>query len=131
MAWVSDSELDSCMDQAWALEEEFWEAGTSGRIAEFYAKVLTTDAFVVVPTGVLMRDDLLHQWYERAPWDRYELSDRHDQLVNGETVLLSYRIVASSRDTPDYRARVSSLYTWVTGWALVFRQQTPEVGVTV
>ncbi|HST81439.1 MAG TPA: DUF4440 domain-containing protein [Kineosporiaceae bacterium] len=118
------------MDQAWAMEEEFWEAGTSGRTAEFYAKVLTTDAFVVVPSGVLMRDDLLHMWQDRAPWDRYELSDRHDQLVNGETVLLSYRIAASSRDVPDYRARVSSLYTWVTGWALVFRQHTPEIGVT-
>jgi hypothetical protein len=118
------------MDQAWAMEEEFWEAGTSGRTAEFYAKVLTTDAFVVVPTGVLLRDDLVHMWHERAPWDRYELSDRRDQLVNGETVLLSYRIVASSQETPDYRARVSSLYTWVTGWALVFRQHTPEIGVT-
>ena len=119
------------MDQAWALEEEFWEAGASGRTAEFYAKVLTSDAIVVVPTGVLGRDDLLHMWQDRSRWDRYELSERHDQLVNGETLLLTYRIVASSQDTPDYRARVSSLYTWVTGWALVFRQHTPETGVEV
>jgi hypothetical protein len=118
------------MDQAWALEEEFWQAGASGRTAEFYAKVLTSDAYVVVPSGILLRDDLLHMWHERAPWDRYELLERRGQLVNGETVLLSYRLVASSLSTPDYRARVSSLYTWVSGWALVFRQHTPEIGVT-
>lgn len=118
------------MDQAWALEEEFWEAGATGRVSEFYAKVLTTDAFVVIPTGRLLRDDLLHTWQDRSPWDRYELSERHAQLVNGETVLLTYRVTASSKDTPDYRARVSSLYTWITGWALVFRQHTPEPGVT-
>jgi hypothetical protein len=118
------------MDQAWALEEEFWEAGTSGQTAEFYARVLTSDGFVVVPEGVMLRDDLLHVWHDRAPWDRYELTERHDQLVNGETLLLTYRLVASSEDTPDYRARVSSLYTWmVSRWALVFRQHTPELGV--
>jgi hypothetical protein len=118
------------MDQAWDLEEEFWLAGASGRISEFYAKVLTSDAFVVVPGRVLQRDDLLHMWFDRAPWERYELTDRHDQLVNGETALLSYHILASSRDTPDFRARVSSLYTWVGGWALVFRQHTLDSGVS-
>jgi hypothetical protein len=116
------------MDQAWALEEEFWEAGATGRTGDFYAKVLTTDAFVVVPTGVLLRDDLLHMWHERSPWDHYELTERQERLVNGETALLTYRLVASSRDSPDYRARVSSLYTWVSGWALAFRQHTPEIG---
>jgi hypothetical protein len=119
------------MDQAWALEEEFWQAGASGRISEFYAKVLTSDAFVVAPGQVLLRHDLLYMWLDRAPWDSYELTDRRDLLVNGETALLSYRIVASSQDTPDYQALVSSLYTWVGGWALVFRQHTPDPGVTL
>jgi hypothetical protein len=120
------------MDQVWALEEEFWEAGASGRIAQFYAKILTSDAFVVIPSGVLRRDDLVHMWHERSPWERYEISERHHQMVNGETVLLSYRLVASSQTTPDYRARVCSVYTWVGGgWALVFRQHTPEFGATI
>jgi hypothetical protein len=119
------------MDQAWMLEEEFWRAGMSGQTAQFYARVLTSDAFVVAPGRVLLRDDLVYMWHDRAPWDWYEIKERHDQLVNGETVLLSYRIVASSQDTPDYRAHVSSLYTWVGGWALAFRQHTPESDVTV
>lgn len=119
------------MDQAWELEEAFWRAGMSGQIAPFYAKVLTSDAFVVAPGRVLLRDDLVYMWRERSPWDWYEISERHDQLVNGETALLSYRVAASSQDTPDYRAYVSSLYTWVGGWALAFRQHTPDSDVTV
>jgi hypothetical protein len=47
-------------------------------------------------------------------------------LINGETVLLSYRVSASSPDTPAYEARVSSVYTWEAGWVLAFRQHTPE-----
>ena len=114
------------MDQAWQLEERFWSAGTTGEVPDYYAHVLTSDAIVVVPGQVLQREELLRQWQDRPPWRDYEITDRRDVLVNGETALLCYQVAATSPDGTVYRARVSSLYTWVTGWALAFRQHTPE-----
>ena len=114
------------MDQAWEREEEFWEAGTQGRVHDYYARVLATDAFVVVPGQVLGREDLMRQWENRAAWAGYALTERREVLVNGETVVLSYRVIAQQIDGPPYQARVSSVYTWVAGWALAFRQHTPD-----
>ena len=114
------------MEEAWELEKAFWEAGTRGEVPAYYARVLASDAFVVVPDRVLAREDLLKQWDGRSPWDEYRLSDRRIVLVNGETVVLSYRIRAHSADTGQYCAQVSSVYTWVGGWALAFRQYTPD-----
>jgi hypothetical protein len=116
------------MDQAWQLEEDFWRAGSAGGadVRAYYARVLTSDAFVVVPGQVLAREELLRQWDDRAPWERYAIEDRRTVLINGETVLLSYRVSASSHDTPTYAARVSSVYSWEGGWVLAFRQHTPE-----
>ncbi|MFI7589289.1 nuclear transport factor 2 family protein [Spongisporangium articulatum] len=115
------------MDQAWELEEQFWTAGTTGDVENYYAHVLAADAFVVVPGRVLVREDLMRQWADRRPWSSFELSDRRDALVNGETVVLSYRVRATTADAEgEYVARVSSVYTWVTGWVLAFRQHTPD-----
>jgi hypothetical protein len=114
------------VDQAWKLEEEFWGAGVTGRVHEYYARVLAADAFVVVPGHVLVREDLLRQWDDRASWADYSLSERRIVLVNGETVVLTYRVRAQQLDGDAYQARVSSVYTWVGGWALAFRQHTPD-----
>jgi len=119
------------VDEAWKLEEQFWHAGTAGRVHEYYARVLAADAFVVIPGHVLVREDLLRQWDERAAWSQYELSERRIVLVNGETVVLTYRIEAEQTDGSAYQARVSSMYTWVGGWALAFRQHTPDPELTV
>jgi hypothetical protein len=117
------------MDQAWALEEEFWEASTSGGVAAHYARVLAADAFVVVPGGVLEREDLLRQWDGRPPWTDYELSEPRMALVNGETVVMTYGVTAHDQQGGLYRARVSSVYVWAgSGWALTLRQHTPEPG---
>ncbi len=115
------------MDQAWQLEEEFWQAGTSGRVADYYARVLASDGFVVVPGRVLGRDDLLDQWRDRAAWKDFSLTEPQIVLVNGETAALTYHISATQIGGEPYRARVSSIYTWVAhGWALAFRQHTPD-----
>ena len=115
------------MDQAWALEEGFWRAGTSGGVADYYARVLAADAFVVVPGGVLEREDLLRQWEDRPAWADYTLSDSRVALVNGETVVMTYRVEARDHGGGAYRAQVSSVYVWAgAGWALTLRQHTPE-----
>lgn len=119
----------SAIDQAWQLEEQFWAAGVSGEVPGHYAQVLTSDAFVVVPGAVLGREALIRRWDGRTPWKEYELTEQRNVLVNGETVVLSYRVVATGSDGSAYRGRVSSVYTWITGWALAFRQHTPDPAV--
>ena len=119
------------VDQAWQIEEDFWRAGASGGVPEWYARVLTSDAYVVVPGGVLGREELMREWDSRAEWTEYAMTERQDRLVDGETVLLTYRIRARSADVADYRGLVSSVYTWVgAGWALVFRQHSPAADGT-
>jgi hypothetical protein len=116
------------MDETWALEEDFWRAGTvdGSNVQAYYARVLTSDAFVVVPGRVLAREQLLRQWDGRRPWAWYEITDRRTILVNDQTVVLSYRVAASSPNTPRYEAQVTSVYTRVGAWALAFRQHTPS-----
>lgn len=115
------------MDQAWALEEDFWRAGTTGDVARYYARVLAADAYVVVPGGILDRHDLVRQWEDRPPWTRYDLSERRMVLVNGETVVMTYRVEAHDHGGTVYKARVSSVYVWAgRTWALALRQHTPE-----
>jgi hypothetical protein len=119
------------VDRAWELEEEFWKASTSGDVAAHYARVLTADAYVVVPGGLLEREDLLRQWRGRPHWADYELADVRMALVNGETVVMSYRVQAHDQDGGLYKARVSSVYVWSGGgWALALRQHTPEPETT-
>jgi hypothetical protein len=116
------------MDQAWKLEQESWQAAASGNASDFYREHMTTDGFLVVPNALYHRHQLIGRWEEREPLTFYELSEPHIVLVDGESVLLTYRVVADGGWLPNYRARVSSLYTWSGGtWALSFRQHTPDV----
>jgi hypothetical protein len=116
------------VDQAWQLEQESWAAAASGEAAAFFAKVMTGDAFVVLPGRILERDDVIGRWADDlTPWRSYELGTPRLVLLDGDTVAVSYRVTASSDEEPDYRAQVTSMYTWVGGgWALAFRQHTPD-----
>ncbi|MFI7587424.1 nuclear transport factor 2 family protein [Spongisporangium articulatum] len=116
------------MEETWGLEEEFWAAGVTGDVPRYLARVLTADAFVVLPGVVLTREQLLREWEARPLWSSYALGSRRGVLINQETAVLSYRVEATDADGVGYRARVSSVYTWVGAWALAMRQHTPEPG---
>ncbi len=117
------------MDQAWACEEDFWQAGIEGRTVEHYARVLAADAFVVVPDHLLDRDDLVHQWHERVAWAEYTLSERRDVLINGETAVLSYRVRARQTDGHVYQPGSPACTPgWRAGrWPFGSTLRTPEV----
>ena len=120
------------MDQAWALEEDFWKASTSGDLASYYARVLAADGYVVMASGILERPDLLRQVQDRPTMADYALSDQRITLVNGETVVLTYRVEAREHSGRVYRARVSSVYVWTGGgWALTLRQHSAEPETTM
>jgi len=113
------------MDQAWKLEQHFWQELSEGRAAGFYARHMTSDGYVVLPTGVVDRDQLIARWEGHEPLT-YELSEPRLLLVDG-SVLVHYHATADGSWLPNYRAWVTSLYIWEgSGWSLAFRQHTPE-----
>jgi hypothetical protein len=118
--------MNSRMDQAWQLERELWEATTSGEAAAFYTRHMTTDGYVVLPTGIVDRLELISRWGDKPAMTNVELSEPRMGLVDGESVLISYGVTAHSEWLPNYQAHITALYTWSGGeWALAFRQHTP------
>jgi ketosteroid isomerase-like protein len=115
------------VDQAWQLEQDSWAAVAAGDAATFFAKTMTDDAFVVVPDAVLGRNELVARLQGPPSWQRYALADERLVLLDGETVLVSYRVTTDGDDVPGYRGHVTTMYRWLDGgWALAFRQHTPD-----
>jgi hypothetical protein len=119
------------VDQAWQLEQDSWAAVAAGDAATFFSKTMTDDAFVVVPDAVLGRNELVARLQEPPSWQRYALADERLVLLDGETVLVSYRVTTDGDDVPGYRGHVTTMYRWLDGgWALAFRQHTPDTADT-
>jgi hypothetical protein len=117
------------MDEAWRLEREMWQAISCGGASSFYAKHMTADGFIVLPGTVIERHELIMRGQSRAPLRECELSEPRLVMVDGDSVLITYSVVADGDWIPDYRAQVTALYTWIGGeWALAFRQHTPDGG---
>ena len=115
------------MDQAWRLEQELWEAVSTGGAGAFYARHMTSDGFIVLPGTVVERHELILRWDGQQPLREYTLSEPRLVMVDGDSVLITYRVVADGDWLPDYHAQVTALYTWIGGeWALAFRQHTPD-----
>ena len=114
------------MDQAWALEQEFWQESSAGHAGAFYRRSMVTDGYVVVPSGIISRDELIAKWDTHEPVTRYELSEPRFTLVDGGNVLISYRVSVDAEWLPGYSAWMTALYTWEgAGWALACRTHTP------
>jgi hypothetical protein len=115
------------MDEAWRLEQDLWRAAADGDAASFYREHMTADGFLVVPNGIFHRQQLISRLDGQEQLTSYQLSEPHMVLVDGESVLITYSVAADGSWLGNYRAQVSSLYTWSGGgWALAFRQHTPD-----
>jgi hypothetical protein len=114
------------VDEAWKLEQEFWRDVSSGNAGAFYRRHLIADGFVVLPNGVVTRDELITKWNDHEPVRTYELSEPRFTLIDGGTVAISYHVTLDADWLRDYDAWMTALYTWEgSGWALVFRSHTP------
>jgi hypothetical protein len=117
------------MDQAWALEREFWQETSKGNATSFYARHMTADGFVVLPNRVVTRNELLTRWAQLRPLRSFELSEPTYTVIEGGNVVITYHVSVDAEWLPDYRAHMTALYVAVaSGWALVFRAHTPEAG---
>lgn len=113
------------------LERQGWDALVAGRGPEFYARMLTPEALVVVPGMLLDRRQTLASWEGLPPWSAYEFSDERVIPLGTQAALVTYRVSARrSSDEEPYRARLTSVYVRSggsehDGWRLAFHQQTP------
>jgi hypothetical protein len=113
------------MDQAWQMEEELWHAGVGGGLPDYYARVMAADAVVIGPEGRRDKDELLRDWHDYPSLIGWTMEDRHDNLINGETAVLTYRITVSRSDGIKYTGWVSSVYTWIGHWVHCLRHHSP------
>ena len=115
------------MDQAWELEQEFWKESSVGRAGGFYQRHMIAEGYVVIPSGVQSRDELIAKWNQHLPVLRYELSAPRFTLVDGSNVVITYHVTMDAEWLRDYSAWMTALYTWEgSGWALAVRTHTPS-----
>jgi hypothetical protein len=114
------------MDEAWKLEQSFWEDSRTGEAAAFYRRHMISDGYVVLPSGIVTRDELISRWDAHRPLRAYQLSEPRFTLVDGSNLLISYAARADADWLPDYEAVMTALYNWVSGgWVLAVRTHTP------
>jgi hypothetical protein len=114
------------MDQAWELEKEFWKESGAGSAGTFYRRHMISDGYVVTPSGVVSRDELISMWESHPAVRSYDLSEPRFTLVDGSNVLLTYHVTMDADWLPDYAAYMTAMYTWEgSGWALAVRTHTP------
>jgi ketosteroid isomerase-like protein len=113
------------------LERQGWEALAAGRGAEFYGRVMTEDAIVVVPGMVLDRAQTLASWEGTAPWREFSLTGEQVLPLGADSALVTYEVTARRPgDQQPYRAQLTSVYVAADDhddgeWRLAFHQQTP------
>lgn len=112
------------------LERQGWDALVAGRGADFYGRVMTADAVVVVPGMVLDRQQTLASWEGVSAWADYTLSHERTVPLGPQATLVTYEVSARRPgDELPYRAQLTSVYVCADGspdrWQLAFHQQTP------
>jgi Domain of unknown function (DUF4440) len=109
------------------MEHDGWEALASGRAGGYYRSVLTPDALMAFPFGVMTRDAAIAAMESAPPWQSYELSAERVVPLGDQGGVLVYEVVAQRRGEAPYAAVVSSSYVLQRGrWQLAFHQQSPR-----
>jgi hypothetical protein len=105
-------------------EHAGWEAVRTGRAASYYGTKMTADGAMIVPDGVLDRQQTISSLHE-ASWDHFELREPRLVRLGDHAGVLIYRAVVTEGDER-YEAWMSTTYLWQDGgWKVVARQETP------
>jgi hypothetical protein len=82
---------------------EFWKETSVGNAGGFYQRHMIAEGYVVIPSGVVSRDELIAKWNQHLPVTSYELSEPRFTLVDGSNVVLNYHVRMSADWLPDVR----------------------------
>lgn len=109
------------------LERQGWDSLTRSQGGDFYGRLMTDDAVMVLVNGmVLDRDTITASLNDSPPWDAYELADERLVPVSEDVAALVYRATASrAGDGEPFVALMTSVYRLVDGESrLALYQQT-------
>ncbi|MGD9998276.1 MAG: nuclear transport factor 2 family protein [Ilumatobacteraceae bacterium] len=116
--------LDDLLD----LERQGWRSLCEQTGDDFYGKVMTDDAVMVLANGqVMTRDDVVGALGQAPPWSSFDLSDVRLVRAGVDSAAIVY-VGSATRETggEPFVAAMTSVYTTVDGeWKLVLYQQTP------
>ncbi|MGW4589766.1 DUF4440 domain-containing protein [Amycolatopsis thermoflava] len=104
------------------LERRAWRATQLGRAAEFYDRILTSNARVLLREGPLSRQDAIEQWAANLSWPAYRLHGERVTTITEDITFVAYSVTAGRRN--EYRAVCSSLFVLRAGtWQLALHQR--------
>ncbi|MBO0610284.1 nuclear transport factor 2 family protein [Myceligenerans salitolerans] len=115
------------LDALVALEHQGWDALCASRGGTFYGDLMTADAVMVLPNGVVMDRDAIAAGLDGAPaWTAYTLTDTRLVEAGDDAAALVYRASAERDDLEEpFVALMSSVYRLVDGVPrLALYQQT-------
>lgn len=116
------------IDELLALEHRGWKSLCDGTGADFYSRIMTEDAVMVLAHGyVLDRGAVIRSLNDAPAWRRYEINDVRLIEIEEDRAILVYTARASrTGNEPEFVALMSSVYTRQNGeWRLILYQQTP------
>ncbi len=116
------------LDELLYLEHRGWRSLCDGTGADFYGRIMTDDALMVLAHGmVLDRETVIASLDDAPPWRSYEIADERLIRLTDDDAVLLYTGRASRDDAePEFAALMSSVYTRIGGtWRLALYQQTP------
>jgi hypothetical protein len=109
------------------LERQGWDSLTCSKGGDFYGRLMTDDAVMILVNGmVLDRDTIAATLNDSPPWDAYELTDERRVPVSDDVAALVYRASASRRgEAEPFVALMTSVYRLLDGEPrLALYQQT-------
>ena len=115
------------LTQLMELERRGWDSLTRSAGGDFYGRLMTPDAVMVLVNGmVLDRDTIASSLNDASPWASYELREERRVEVGGDAAALVYLARASRADQREsFVALMTSVYRLVDDQPrLVLYQQT-------
>lgn len=116
------------MQDILTLEKLGWKAlsATKKDGVAFYRDMLTSDAVMIFPGGILLlgRDSILDA-IDAQPWASFEITDANERILSDTVRLLVYKVTAQRSEANPYHATISSTYVLKDGaWKLALHQQS-------
>jgi len=115
------------MDELVDLERAGWDSLCDGTGSDFYGKLMTDEALMVLANGEIMtRDDVVTALRDAPPWASYDLDDVRIVPLGADAAALVY-VGTGHRDgaSAPFVGAMSSVYVRLDGsWRLALYQQT-------
>ena len=122
--WEASSMTD---EEFVALEREGWDALSGSQGADHYRRVLTEDALMAFPFGVIDRAQALEAIAAAPPWSSYEMTSPRVVRLGEDAAVVVYAVSARREGQPEFTAVASSTFLRQgSDWQLAFHQQSPS-----